>query len=244
MMKALEPEVARIQRERPDCGVLLTPVFRQIVPDGFTAIKPGPGVVRIEIGIGHDAGEARFQKQLEWSSVPGPAETEFNGEAVWIPAVQPAEATPEPAPYPAVAHATFTSREPRLTTVGWTFWPFPGFDDVGGETVLDVPEGVEPRFFVLQVPAQVSATDHQARAQTHTAGIDQEIRNGVPVVLLDEYVPGGNDAAAAIYPADAATARLFDTTPMLQNWASIVPHRTTLTRIRWVSADQIQLVTP
>jgi hypothetical protein len=30
----------------------------------------------------------------------------------------------------------------------------------------------------------------------------------------------------------------------LQNWASIVPHRTTLTRIRWVSADQIALVTP
>ena len=28
MIEALEPEVAQTQRGRPDCGVLLTPVFR------------------------------------------------------------------------------------------------------------------------------------------------------------------------------------------------------------------------
>lgn len=49
-MRALEPEVERVQRERPDCGVLLIPILRQLQPDGFSAIVPGPALVRTEMG--------------------------------------------------------------------------------------------------------------------------------------------------------------------------------------------------
>jgi hypothetical protein len=239
-LHSLEPEVDRLQRERPDCGVLLVPVLRQIEPDGFSAIRPGPGLVRIEIGVGRDRSEAGLNRISQLKSAPGPAEREFEGQHVWIPAIHPVDPPPPAPPFPIVGLATFASRAPTLTNVAWSFLPI-GFDDVG-ETTLEIPQGAEPRFYVLALPAEMTAWDRNPRgAAKHTAEIAQATRGGMPVALLDVYVPFDDDAAAAaIFPADAATAKLFRSTPEMLNWAGLVPHTTAYSLLRWASPEQIR----
>lgn len=53
-------------------------------------------------------------------------------------------------------------------------------------------------------------------------------------------MPFDHDVAPAIYPADAATAKLFNTAPVTGNWAVLLPHRESYTLVRWVSPDQIR----
>ena len=117
-LAALEPRIARIRHQRPDCGVLLIPIYRQIDPDGFSALRPGPGLVDIVLGVGRDVREADLNRLNMPLSAPGSAEHDFEGERTWIPALRPVDPAPPDPPWPAVALATFSSRSPTLTDVG------------------------------------------------------------------------------------------------------------------------------
>lgn len=94
---------------------------------------------------------------------------------------------------------------------------------------------------MLALPQQITAWDHNPNGpEKHLIEVAQETHDGLPTALLDVYVPFDHDVAAAIYPADAATAKLFNTAPVTGNWAVLLPHRESYTLVRWVSPDQIR----
>jgi hypothetical protein len=238
-MLALEPEIARLREQRPDCGVLLIPIYRQLQADGHAVIKPGPGLVRIVIGVGRDPREADVNRLNPPASAPGGIfEHDFEADHTWIPALRPVDPPPPAPPFPIVALATFASRKPTLTDVIWAG----GFDDLG-ETTLYVEGAVEPRFYVLQLPQTIKAGVPNLRdPRTDTYVIDQDVRAGLPVARLDVYVPWDDDVGAAIFPADAATAKLFNEAPAIQRWRLLVPQRPSYTLIRWISPEQIRVL--
>ena len=108
-----------------------------------------------------------------------------------------------------------------------------------------VGPGVEPRFHVLALPREMTAAVPSASdPHDKTGAIDQDVRGGLPVARLDVYVPFGHDVAAAIYPADAATAKLFDEAPAIVNWRLLVPRRDAYTLVRWIDPAQIRVLAP
>ena len=79
---------------------------------------------------------------------------DFESGREWIPPLQPVDAPVPAPPFPPVALATFKSSTPKLTEVSLTLlMPF-GFDDVQ-TTPLDMPNGFEPRFYVLSLPSSI-----------------------------------------------------------------------------------------
>jgi hypothetical protein len=237
---ALRARVEKLQRERPDCGVLLIVVKRQLPVDPHSAIKPGPRFAGVELGVGRDEWEA--DRNREDSSIPPPreGETDTEAERIWFPAPHPADPQVPPPPWPSVALATFGSKAPTLTEVWWANLPS-GFDDRGTQP-LDVPPGVEPRFHVLAPPASMKAEIPDFRGRwVEENPIARGTSDGLPVARLDVYVPFDRDVAVAIYPADAATARLFATVAPTRHWQLLRGVRN-FDLVRWVTPDQIALL--
>lgn len=239
-LAAREPEIARLRRERPDCGVVLAIHFRVTDGNPDSPIEPGPVFERIELGVGRSPREARKDLERTPELLPGLLESEHDVivDTLWVPALKPQAPMPPPPPFPVFSLATFASRNPSLQNVKWTNRG--GFDDEDPRQ-LSVPEGLEPRFYVLQLPAEFAsliprAHDPEIMRQQLPLGT----RNGMPVVRLDPWLPFFDVAAAALFPADQATADLFETAPPTSDQGTILTEDFDL--IRWARPDQIKLL--
>ena len=238
--RRLQAEIDAVRNARPELGVLLIVSNEQTVdPTGFSQGKLGPRFAGIQVGYGRDAREAEAQIGVSAFSSAGAA-SHFEKTSVWIEARRPVNPPPPAPPFPAVSLATFRSPNPTLIDVAWALTPF-GFDDLG-TMPLDVPPGFEPRFYVLKLPATMeSAVPSVANPGFERGAIAQTTRDGLPVARLDVYVPFDHDTAAAIYPADAATAAVFQGVPATRHWRLLdcVPG---FDLVRWVSVDQITVI--
>jgi hypothetical protein len=234
---ALEGEITRLQQRRPDCGVLLVIYFTQIEGHPDSPIQPGPEFARIEMGVGRDPRTADKQRRGTPRLLPGlsPMQREQVSQQLWIPPPQPVEAMPPKPPLPVFGLATFSSRTPTLQDVEWS--NLGGFDDEG-TTRLTIPEGIEARFFVLQIPAEVASVIPRERdPEIKKQLVPQELRGGIPVVRLDPTMPFFNVAAAALFPADQATADLFGMAPRTTQLGPLLIEDFDL--VRWARPEQI-----
>jgi hypothetical protein len=241
-LAAKEPEIARIRRERPDCGVLVRIVFRHTDGQPDSPLQPGPVFERVELGVGRTQRDADKDVRSAPRLLPGIAdnESEVTEATLWVPALKPVAAAPPRPPFPAFALATFASRTPKLQNVEWSSrW---GFDDEDSAAIT-VPDGVAPRFYVLQMPSEMPGLGggkHDPEVERQTLPLD--VRSGIPVVKLDPDMPFFNVAAAALFPADEATAELFGTAPPTINYNDILVDDFDL--VRWARPEQIKLVGP
>jgi hypothetical protein len=234
----LQAEIDATRNAHPEWGALLIVHQRQIEdPTGFSQGKLSPFFAGITVGYGRDPREA--ERQIGPAAFSGVGELQ-SSSTIWLPPLRPEDPPPPSPPWPVAALATFSSSSPTLTDVAWGLLPF-GFDDAG-TLALEVPPGVVPRFYVLEVPATAEAVVMRPSEPGHKQGaIAQETRGGLPVARLDVYVPFDHDVAAAIYPADGATAALFQTVPATRYWRLIegVPN---LDLVRWAAPEQISVV--
>ena len=149
--RQLQPEIDRMRNEHPELGVLII-VRKQTAGD--TEGKMPPRFVALRVAFGRSALEA--ERRLGAIAIEGGPVQKHDFEAGGSGSRRCSPSTrPVPAPpFPPVALATFKSSTPKLTEVSLTlFMPF-GFDDVQ-TTPLDMPNGFEPRFYVLSLPSTI-----------------------------------------------------------------------------------------
>ena len=209
--RQVQPEIDRMRDEHPELGVLII-VRKQTAGD--TEGKLPPRFVTLRVAFGRSALEAE-RRLGTIATRGGPIQKqEFEAGREWIPPLKPVDAPVPAPPFPPIALATFKSSSPKLTQVSLTLvMPF-GFNDVQ-TTPLDVPNGMEPRFYVLSLPSTMKVF---GGGEYHEGPLAQEKHGDLPVAQLDSYLTG-HDVAAALYPADSATADLFATAPPTTNWA-------------------------
>jgi len=229
--KQLQPEIERIRTEHPELGVLII-VRKQTAGD--TEGKLPPRFVTLRVAFGRSALEAE-RRLGAIATQGGPIQKQdFEAGREWIPPLEPEDAPVPAPPFPPVALATFKSSTPNLTEVSLALHPF-GFDDVR-TTPLDVPTGFTPRFYVLSLPSTIRVF---GGGEFVEGALDQDAHGDVPVAQLDVYVPG-NDVAAALYPADSATADLFATAPPTTNWQRLDARNFGL--VRWADPEELTLL--
>jgi hypothetical protein len=189
--------------------------YTQAQPAPDSPLMPGAVFGHIEMATGLTRDEAR----ADWLSRPHlrtglPPRTDEHTQEVWLPPPQPAPVSSIRTPFPSVGLATFAPGRSSLQDVNWG--GATGFDDEGTSD-LRVPDGAQPRFLILQVPASLR---WRAGAE-HTTSIPIEEHaaaegGSVPVVNLDPIVPGDVSAACG-FPADDATREVFETAPAAQD---------------------------
>jgi hypothetical protein len=118
-------------------------------------------------------------------------------------------------PFTPYAIGTFVTGRARLMRVEWK--GIFGFDEIG-DVKLDVPTGMTPRFLLLVAPNEIEFLNGRIRHPTRVPVEWQDAASAaihytrpISVVDMDRGVLNlGHDTAAMIFPADNATARLFD----------------------------------
>lgn len=238
----LEPDIRRRRQRNPELGILVIIHFRQVQGPPESAIQPGPEFRFIDTGTGRTRDEA-FE---DWRSTPAIREAlplnvrEFKQE-VWLPPSVTPSVRSIRAPWPRAALATFREGTAQLQDVEWG--GVTGFDDEGSSP-LDVPEGLRPRFLVLQVPRTLTFFNGSVPVK-----VDIPIRTvpaaaggSIPVVDLDPWVPFANVRAACVFPADDATQDLFGTARATKdnlNQLGIYPN---FSRARWVRPEHVRVL--
>jgi hypothetical protein len=236
----LQPGLAKIRERRPDLGILLVYFYTQAQPNPESPLVPPAIFGRIETATGLTRDEAR----ADWLSRPHlraalPKGKDEHTYEDWNPPAQPASVTSIRAPFPSVALATFAPGRSSLQDVSWG--GATGFDDESTST-LRVPDGVQPRFLILQVPASL----RWPAGGEHTTSIPIEERTSaeggrIPVVNLDPIMPG-NVSAACVFPADDATHDLFETAPATHDTLGQLDGYTNFKQARWVRPENIRLM--
>ena len=230
--RQLQPEIDRMRDEHPELGVLII-VRKQTAGD--TEGKLPPRFVTLRVAFGRSALEAE-RRLGTIATRGGPIQMQdFEAGREWTPPLKPVDAPVPAPPFPPIALATFKSSSPKLTQVSLTLvMPF-GFDDVA-RTPLDVPPGFQPRFYVLSLPSTMKVF---GGGEYHEGPLAQEKHGDLPVAQLDSYLTG-HDVAAALYPADSATADLFATAPPTTNWARL--HASNFSLVRWADPEELTLL--
>jgi hypothetical protein len=239
-LAALEGEIAEIRQRKPDCGVLVLVYFNQTQVSPDSPIQPGPEFARIELGVGRDPREADKQRRGTARMFAGlsPTQTQSVNQQLWIPALHPVDAAPPRPPVPVFGLGTFTSRRPTLQDVEWS--NMGGFDDEG-TTRLKIPDGVEPRFHVLQLPVELTGVIPRPRdPELATHAVPQTTRNGLPVVRLDPGMPFSDVVAVALFPADQETVELFERAPPTAQLGTLLVADFDL--VRWARPNQVRLL--
>jgi len=242
-LSSIEPSIVSVVSKDPRLGVLLTLYYKRVKAPEESVIQPSPTFYDIDWTTGFTEDEAMKQ----WSSKPTkkpdtktPVQPELLVFHVWRPPQQLASIVAISTPFPRVAVGTFMSGLARLQDVEWA--GVFGFDDEG-QTTLNLPPGITPRFLILSLPKEFEwfiGTDRM------TKSIPIELRKAgeggnIPVVNLDPVIPFSNVAAACVFPADDTTKALFENTPATRDTTGQI-HYTNFTEVRWVRPENIKLI--
>src|SRR5262249_55526389 len=153
----------------------------------------------------------------------GPGES--IGDKIWKRPKAPLDISRLKLPFGTTAAgiAAFLPGKEKVTKV--KFSVLFGFDDrMRSREWLDIPAGVTPRFLYLWPPNEISYFDSGAnRYKTATVhwkfskepqwdAVDFAAAFGIPVVSLDSWINPNDTTVAMVWPADNATANLFQTT--------------------------------
>lgn len=246
----IEPRIHSYQTLHPDMGATLIVYYSQWQAPEDSPLRPGPRFERIELGFGQTP-EAAYANWLDQPQLrPGLGyNVSESFQQLWVPPPAPAPLKPKeevPLPEPPFARlalATFAGGAATLQTVNYEIGS--GFDDVD-EKRLDLPEGFAPRFYVLDMPKRLTLfTNITTPPKTYEKTFPVEARGvdggSLPVLDLDPWLPGGTASAVCVFPADHATAELFDKAPTTYGLANFVTYRN-FGLVRWVRPEHIRLI--
>ncbi|RJO78429.1 hypothetical protein D5S18_05955 [Nocardia panacis] len=237
----LEPVLAATRAAHPDTGTLLVFFYTQAEAPSESLIQPGPVFSHLETATGLTRSEATLHWQNQPAIRPGAGPgVRQQHEEVWIPPAQQAGPAALTTPFRTkVALATFAAGRETLQDVEWG--GVTGFDDEG---TTRVPDAAAARFIVLRVPSPVIWYDSGIQHRTDIPVQDRPAAAGgaIPVVNLDPSIPFYDVAAACVFPADDATAALFDGTRPTKDNLGLLRHFPNFTDARWVRPENIRIL--
>jgi hypothetical protein len=243
--EALDKErqaIGKSRSDHPTEGILLLFFYTQ-VDAGDSIIKPGANFDYMMWGQGatHDEALQDAFKTPTISRAPSLSERKFDQE-VWIPPLTKPQLTQAKMPFPPIAQARFFLGDSSTAIFQLvTFDVFGGFDDII-EKKLDLPNGRNANFLVLDPPAEVSWFNLNGRQTVKVHLKDAKTANGntIRVVDLDPYLPF-NAAAAMVFPVDDWAETVFNSVSPTDG-ANVLNSYINFRMIRWVRAANIHLL--
>jgi len=226
-----KPYVDQRLNEDPQLGAMIYVYYSKYQAGEASGIDGGLAYRDVQVGFGFTPDDAQRAYNSQDHTTAG-AEI---GDQIWVKPKAPLDVRRLKLPYATsvAGLATFVPGKEKLVRVRFRTSLGGGFDDrLHSRETLDVPKGAAPRFFYLWPPEKINyrfgysistqdidwtiSTD----ADESTAGTDvvRKPFKGIPVVKLDSHINpstwfGDGATAAMVWPADNATANLFQTTP-------------------------------
>jgi hypothetical protein len=252
-MAKLEPAIAAKLHDDPSQGVLIVVRYSRREKVGAEVESPLEHVAvfeGIDVGYGYTESEALYNLgSTPRISAVGSGQTLF--ERHFIPPTRPLDAMQLHTPFPKIGLATFVPGRERLQDVRFRgIW---GFDDAS-ETKLKVNPGTTPQFLFLEAPTSVAFFNGRMRMETdielawmypaELSATPVKSALTLPFVELDTtnwlFRPFFPTRAGMIFPADAATARLFQTTSPTGDKGTLPYPNMHL--VRWVRRENVRLL--
>jgi hypothetical protein len=252
-MGKLEPAIAAKLHDDPSQGVLIVVRCSRHEKVGARGERPRQPVTVFEgIDIGYGSTESEALGNLgPMPRLPGVGSGQMLCERHFIPPAQPLDVMQLRTPFPKIGLATFVSGREKLQ--GVRFRGTRGFDHTR-QTRLEASPGTSPKFLFLEAPANVAFFDGSMRTVTdielawlHPAELSATpVKSplSLPFVELDTtnwfLRPIFPARAGMVFPADAATAQLFQTTAATGD-NRVLPYPN-MHLVRWVRPANIRLL--
>jgi hypothetical protein len=216
--------------EDPQLGAMIYVYYSTYQAGEASGIDGGLAFRDVQVAFGFTPDDAQRASRSEDHLTAG-AEI---GDQIWVKPKAPLDVRRLKLPYAtrAAGLATFVPGKEKLVNVRFRTSLGGGFDDrLHSRDTLDVPKGASPRFLYLWPPEKINyrfgdsiktqdidwmiSTD--ADESIAAAGIVRKPFKGIPVVKLDSWINpstwfGDGATAAMVWPADNATANLFQAT--------------------------------
>jgi hypothetical protein len=250
----LEPNIAARLRDDPSLGVLIVVYYSRRQKVGAENESPLEHVTvfqSIVPAYGYIKSEALRALATRPPGISAVGEGELLSESHFIPPRQPVDVRKLSTPFPKLGLATFVPGREKLQGVRWR--GILGFDDLS-ETKLNVPAGMTARFLYLDPPSEIRWFDGSIKYDTEIdrawispAEVAQPIlfSSYLPVIELDTtnwlLKPIYPKRAGMVFPADAATARLFQTTPPTKDKGALRNYPN-MHLVRWVRPEDVRLL--
>ena len=235
--------IGQARGANPTHGVLLLFFYTQ-VDAGDSIIRPGAVFHYLMWGHGatHDEALQDAFKNPTISQGTSPSERKFDQE-VWIPPLQKAQITQAKVPFPPIAQGRFflgNSSTAIFQLV--SFNTLGGFDDIV-EKKLDLPNGRNVDFVVLQAPSEVRWFNVNGKQTTKVPLKEAKTANGntITVVDLDPWSPF-SAAAAMVFPVDDWAETVFSFVSATDDDGGWLNSYINFRMIRWVRAPNIHLL--
>jgi hypothetical protein len=253
MMEAwakLKPEVERHLDEHPEDGALIMVRFGRHQKEGAQHESPLEHTSRfmsIEVAYGPTEDEVwnRYKAQPRLRDDRGiPVSTQRS----FIPPRAGVDVKKISTPFRKYGLATFASGKAGLMRVRWN--GVLGFDEID-DVRLEVPTGFTPRFLLLLAPSKLTwfngyeTNSELPVAWKNAASAEPQVTRtrAISVVDMDRGVfEIGNDTAAMVFPADNATARLFDSVAITSDTNGAIKTYNNFRMVRWVRPENIHVL--
>lgn len=244
----IQPEIERRLADDPSTGVLIIVQFGQREKQGAEHESPLEHTSRF-LGIDTEYGQTESEAWAAWTQRPRVSDgsLKITYQRTFIQPRQGVDIRKIQTPFPAYGLGTFLPGRASLMKVRWK-GKF-GFDEEG-DVKLEVPKGQTARFLLLSAPAKISflngAISHTTtipRVWTDAAMAEFDYSESVWVVDMDRGLFNvGNDMAAMVFPADNATARLFEGVGRTADNLGQLKRFVNIDTMRWVRPENIHVL--
>jgi hypothetical protein len=255
------PYVEQRLNEDPQLGAMVYVYYSTYQAGEASAIDGGLAFQDVQVAYGFTPDDAQRAYDLGSHVVAG-GQIQI-GDQIWHKPKAPLDVRRLRLPYGTTVAglATFVPGKEKLVRVRFrTSWGG-GFDDrLHSRETLDVPKGMTPRFFYLWPPEKINyrfgngvstqdidwAISDDADESAAEIDVTRKLNKGIPVVKLDSHINPSTwfsegATAAMIWPADNATANLFQTTAATldnNNYLGGLGYRL----VRWVRPEFVRVL--
>ncbi len=237
-----DPIITTMRRKNPNEGVLVIIHYTQFEGSPESVVQPTPIFDDIiELHSGQTEEEALENARSTPQLLPGPSQHVAITDKFWIEPIQQVGLSSFRAPFPKASSTifTFNSTRPKFQDVEWGgggLWGLGGGFDDNGETVLDNPKNIEPRFYILQPPKEINWFHGQDIKNYSMDLVKRKTASQEEVHAVDL----GGVSAVMAWPADDNTADLFLKAPKTSDTLRQLRLYTHFGLVRWVRPKAIR----
>lgn len=240
--------IDRHRAEVPTEGVLVRLYYIQEgspAGEGVSVVKAPKIYNYLEVTFGVTQDEAERKPRADAISQAGSRFATYPHVDSWTPPLVQPTVNDIKTPLRKQAVGTFAAGKEKLQQVVCdSFW---GFDDQPMLWNIQVPDGTQVRFIVLDMPTEISwfagpYAKEPVRLRPPIVVREAAAGGSVRVVDLDPYL-WGKASAAPVFPADEETARVFATFPQTIDRDGVLRMKyPNFDRVRWVRPEHMVLV--
>jgi hypothetical protein len=241
------PNVEKQLAKDPENGALvLVRVGRRKDGNPETPLEHTNLFLSIDVEYGKNESEA-WDAYVRRSRLSTDAGMDVSVQRTFIPPRNTVDVKSLRTPFTAYGVATFAPGKARFMTVSWN--GHLGFDEEG-DVKVSIPDGVTPQFLLLLAPNELEwlngpswQTTDVAVDWRNAASSEPHVTRSVSVVDMDAGVfDWGNDSAAMVFPADAATARIFAGAAKTKDNHGQLNRLVNFDQLRWVRPKHIHVL--